>query len=75
VSEGAPDDRDQLLITLYRYELGGITSGLAVSGALERSGRIKVLYVKIVRDNEAAIKPAKEHAHISYSIELKETTI
>jgi ribonuclease HI len=53
---GGPDDGDQLLMTSYRSELGGISSGLAVIGMLVRSGKIKVKSVKLVCDNEAAVK-------------------
>jgi hypothetical protein len=53
---GGPYDGDQLLMTSYRSELGGIASGLAVSGMLVRSGKIKVKSVKLVCDNEAAVK-------------------
>jgi ribonuclease HI len=56
---GVPDDGDQLLMTSYRYELGGIESGLAIIGTLVRSGKIKVKSVKLVCDNEAAIKACK----------------
>jgi hypothetical protein len=42
VSGDGPDDGDQLLMTSYRSELGGIASGLAVIGTLARSGKIKV---------------------------------
>jgi hypothetical protein len=53
---GGPDDGDQLLMTLYRSELGGIASGLAVIGTLVRSRKIKVKSVKLVCDNKAAVK-------------------
>jgi ribonuclease HI len=53
---GIPYDGDQLLMTLYRSELGGIASGLSVIGTLIRSGKIKVKSVKLVCDNEAAVK-------------------
>jgi hypothetical protein len=53
---GGPDDRDQLLMMSYRSTLGGIASGLAVLGTLVRSGKIKVKSVKLVCDNEAAVK-------------------
>jgi ribonuclease HI len=56
---GGPDDGDQLLMTSYRYELGGIASGLAVIGTSVRSRKIKVKSVKFVCDNEAAIKACK----------------
>jgi hypothetical protein len=46
-------------MTSYRYELGGISSGLAVIGTLVRSGKIKVKTVKFVCDNEAAIKACR----------------
>jgi hypothetical protein len=54
---GGPDDGDRLLMTSsYRSELGGTASGLAVIGMLVRSGKIKVKSVKLVCDNEAAVK-------------------
>jgi hypothetical protein len=53
---GGPYDGDQLLMTLYRSELGGIASGLSVIGTLVRSRKIKVKSVKLVCDNEAAVK-------------------
>jgi ribonuclease HI len=59
VSGGRPDDGDQLLATSYRSELGGIVSGLAVIGTLERYGKIKVRSVKLVCDSDAAIKAYK----------------
>jgi ribonuclease HI len=43
-------------MTSYRSELGGIASGLAVIGTLVRSGKIKVKSVKLVCDNESAVK-------------------
>jgi hypothetical protein len=56
---GGPDDGDQLLMPSYRYGLGGIASGLAVIGTLIRSVKIKVKSVKLVCENEAAIKACK----------------
>jgi hypothetical protein len=53
---GGPDDGDQLLMASYRSELGSIASVLAVLGTLVRSGKIKVESVKLVCDNEAAVK-------------------
>jgi ribonuclease HI len=53
---GGPDDGDQLLMTSYWSELGGIVSGLAVIGTLVRSGKIKVKSFKLICDNEAAVK-------------------
>jgi hypothetical protein len=54
-----PDDGDQLLMTSCRSELGGIASGLVVIGTLVRSGKIKAKSVKLVCDNEAAVKACK----------------
>jgi ribonuclease HI len=56
---GGADDGDQLLMTSYRSELGGIAMGLAVIGTLLRSGKTKVKSVKFVCDNEAVIKACK----------------
>jgi ribonuclease HI len=53
---GGPDDGDQLFMTSYRSELGGIASGLSVIGTLVRSGKIRGKSVKLVCDNEAAVK-------------------
>jgi hypothetical protein len=53
---GGPDDGDQILMTSYRSELGGIASVLAVLDTLVRYGKIKVKSVKLVCDNEAAVK-------------------
>jgi hypothetical protein len=50
------DDGDQLLMTSYRSELGGIDSGIAVICTLVKSVKIKVKSVKLVCDNEAVIK-------------------
>jgi hypothetical protein len=47
---GGTDDGDQLMMTSYMSELGGIVSGLAVIGTLVRSGKIKVKTVKFVCD-------------------------
>jgi hypothetical protein len=56
---GGPDDGDQLLMTSYRSELGGIAIGLAVIGTLFRFRKIKVKTAKFVCDNEAAIKACR----------------
>jgi hypothetical protein len=53
---GGPDDGDQLLMTSYRSEVGGIANVLAVIGTLVRSGKSKVESVKLVCENEAAVK-------------------
>jgi ribonuclease HI len=54
-----PAGGDQLLMMSYRSELGGIASRLAGIDTLVRSGKIKVKPVKLVCDNEAAIKACK----------------
>jgi hypothetical protein len=56
MKRGGPDEVDQLIMMSYRSELGGIASGLAVIGTLVRSGKIKVKSVKLVCNNEAAVK-------------------
>jgi hypothetical protein len=38
---GGSDDGDQILMKSYRSAIGGIASGIAVIGALVRSGKIK----------------------------------
>jgi hypothetical protein len=53
---GGPDDGDQLIMTSYKSGLWGIASGFAVIGTLVRSGKIKVKSVRLVCDNEAAVK-------------------
>jgi hypothetical protein len=44
---------------LYPSKLGDIASELAVIGTLSRSGKVKVLSVKIMRDKEATLKACK----------------
>jgi hypothetical protein len=56
LSGSGPYDGDRLITTSYRSELGGIASGLAVINILARSGKIKVKSVKLVCNNEAAIR-------------------
>jgi hypothetical protein len=53
---GGPDDGAPLYITSYRSELGDICTGLTVIGVLARSGRINIMSVRLVCDNEAAVK-------------------
>jgi hypothetical protein len=53
---GGPDDGAPLYMTSYRSELGGIFAGLAVIGVLARSRRINIRSVRLVCDNEAAVK-------------------
>jgi hypothetical protein len=72
---GGPVDGDQLIMISYRSELGVIASGLAVLGKLIRSGKIKVKSVKLVCDNEAAIKACKRKRKQSMFIEQKATMI
>jgi hypothetical protein len=42
LSGGGPDDGPADLMSSYQSELGGIMAGLAVLGALFRSGRINI---------------------------------
>jgi hypothetical protein len=57
--DGGPYDGYQLLMVSYRSELGGIASELAVISTLVRFGKIRVKSVKLVCNNEAAIKAFK----------------
>jgi hypothetical protein len=51
-----PDDGSPLYMTSYRSELGGIRAGLAEIGVLARSDRINLRSVRMVCNNEAAVK-------------------
>jgi hypothetical protein len=53
---GGPDDGSPLYMTSYQLELGGICAGLTEIGVLARSGRINLQSVRMVCDNEAAVK-------------------
>jgi hypothetical protein len=53
---GGPDNGSPTYMTSYRSELGGICAGLAAIGVLARSSRINLRSVRMVCDNEAAIK-------------------
>jgi hypothetical protein len=53
---GGPDDGSPLYMTSYLSGLGGVCAGLAVIGVLARSGRINLRSVRMVCDNEAAVK-------------------
>jgi hypothetical protein len=72
---GGPDDGDHILTTSYHSELGSIAAGLAVIGALARSGKAKVKSVKLVCDNEAAIKACKRTRHRASPTEQKDGII
>jgi hypothetical protein len=50
-----PDDGDLFLMQLYRSELGGVTSGLAVLGTLSRSGLINIDSAMFLCDNASAV--------------------
>jgi hypothetical protein len=67
VEGGGPDGGYQLIMSSYRSELGGITTGLAVIGTLIRSRKIKVRSVKLVCDNEAKIKACNRKSMQSVS--------
>jgi hypothetical protein len=68
---GGPDDGSPTYMTLYRSELGGICAGLAAIGVLARSGRINLQTVRMVCDNEAAVKRCNQKltASIYHNIE------
>jgi hypothetical protein len=53
---GGPGDRLPLYMTSYRSEPGGICEGLAELGVLTQSGRINTRSVRMVCDNEVAVK-------------------
>jgi hypothetical protein len=53
---GGPDDGSPFYMTSYRSELGGICAGLAAIGVLARSGKINLRSVRMVCDNNAAVK-------------------
>jgi hypothetical protein len=53
---GGPADGAPLYMTSYRSELGWICAGFVVIGVLARSGRINIRSVRLVCDNEAAVK-------------------
>jgi hypothetical protein len=56
---GGPDDGIQSLMTSYRSKLGGLVAGLAVMGALLRTGTIKTQSVRFLCDNESAVTVAR----------------
>jgi hypothetical protein len=56
ISGGGPDDGAPNQMTSYRSELGGICAGMAMIGTMARSGEINIRSVKLVCDNEAAVK-------------------
>jgi hypothetical protein len=68
---GGPDDGSPLYMTSYRSELGDTCAGLAVIGVLARSGRINLRSVRMVCDNEAAVKRCNQKltASIYHNIE------
>jgi hypothetical protein len=51
-----PDDGSPTYMMSYYSELGGIFAGLAAFEVLARSGRINLRSVRMVCDNEAAVK-------------------
>jgi hypothetical protein len=51
ISGGGPDDGAPNQMTSYRSELGGIFAGMAVIGAMARSGKINIRSVRFVCDN------------------------
>jgi hypothetical protein len=59
LSGGGPDDGEPLIMTLYRSELVGLASALAVLGMLEISGHLNIRSVKCVSDNQSAVRACK----------------
>jgi ribonuclease HI len=57
---GGPEDGSPLYMTSYQSELGGICAGLAAIRVLARSSRINLCSVKMVYDNEAAVKSCNQ---------------
>jgi hypothetical protein len=68
---GGPDGGSPLYMTSYRSELGGICAGLTVIGVLARSGQINLRSVRMVCNNEAAVKRCNQNltANIYHSTE------
>jgi hypothetical protein len=62
---GGPDDGSPLYMTSYRSELGGICAGLAAIGVLARSGRINLRSLRMVCDNEVAVKRCNQKLTVS----------
>jgi hypothetical protein len=56
ISGGGPDDGGPSQMTSYRSELGGICAGMAVIGTMARSGKINIISVRFVCENESAVK-------------------
>jgi hypothetical protein len=58
ISGGGPDDGAPNQMTSYRSELGGggVCAGMAVIGTMARSGESNSRVVRLVCDNEAAVK-------------------
>jgi hypothetical protein len=54
--DGGPDNGSPLYMTLNQSELGGICAGLVAIGVLARSGRVNLQSIRMVCDNEAAVK-------------------
>jgi hypothetical protein len=58
---GGPDDGSPTYMSSYRSKLEGICAGLAAIGVLARSGIINLRSVRMVCDNEAAVKGATKN--------------
>jgi hypothetical protein len=56
---GGADDVIQSLMTSYRSELGGVVAGLAVLGALFRSGTLNIRSIRFICDNKSAVPAEK----------------
>jgi hypothetical protein len=58
---GGPDDGSPLFTTSYQSELGGICAGLTAIGVLARYGRINLRSVRMVCNNEVAVKRCNQN--------------
>jgi hypothetical protein len=56
---GGPDDGIQSLMTSYQSDFGGLVAGLAVLGALFRSGTLSIRSIRFICDNESAVTAAR----------------
>jgi hypothetical protein len=65
---GGPDDGSPTYMTSYQSELGGICAGLVVIGVLARSERINLRSVRMVCDNEAAVKRCNQELTASINL-------
>jgi hypothetical protein len=72
---GGPGDGSPTYMTSYWSELGAICAGLAAIGVLARSGRINLRSIRMVCDNEAAVKRCNKKSRLAYTTILDATGI